>query len=61
MMQPADNKTAEKQIEAYHGAQCWVAGWGHTFYAGPMLKIDQIDFFYFYSCLCNLNSRKYYF
>lgn len=29
--QPA---TGEEQIDKYHGAQCWVAGWGHTFYNG---------------------------
>ena len=22
------------QLDQYHGAQCWVAGWGHTFYNG---------------------------
>ena len=26
--------TGKEQIDKYHGAQCWVAGWGHTFYNG---------------------------
>ena len=30
---------AEKQLEKYHGAQCWVAGWGHTFYAGQSSNV----------------------
>ena len=49
MMQPEANKTAEKQIEGYHGAQCWVAGWGHTFYAGHGFKksIKLISWFLF--------------
>ena len=25
---------AKNQMAQYHGAKCWVAGWGHTFYAG---------------------------
>ena len=54
MMQPAeDNKTAEKQIEDHHGAQCWVAGWGHTFYAGPRLENRSYRFLDFDSCLFN--------
>ena len=31
---PGADETGESQIDKYHGAQCWVAGWGHTFYNG---------------------------
>ena len=28
--------TGKEQIDKYHGAQCWVAGWGHTFWKGQL-------------------------
>lgn len=28
--------TGKEQIDQYHGAQCWVAGWGHTFHKGQV-------------------------
>ena len=45
-------KDAELQLEKYHGAQCWVAGWGHTFYAGQSSNVAR-------SVGLNLLSNKY--
>ena len=44
MMQPEEDddgneKTAKDQLSEYHGAQCWVAGWGHTFYSGQSSNV----------------------
>ena len=31
---PVAPVTGKDQIDEYHGAQCWVVGWGHSFYNG---------------------------
>ena len=52
-MLPLNNdKTAEEQIQEHHGAQCWVGGWGHTFYAGQSSNVAR-------SVGLNLFSREY--
>ena len=45
-------KTAVEQLEEHHGAQCWVGGWGHTFYAGQSSNTAR-------SVGLNLFSREY--
>ena len=47
-----DADSAKNQLEKYHGAQCWVAGWGHTFYAGQSSNVAR-------SVGLNLLSNKY--
>ena len=40
------------QVDAYHGAQCWVAGWGHQFWNGQQSDTPK-------SVGVNLLSRDY--
>ena len=52
-MLPLNNdKTAADQIKDHHGAQCWVGGWGHTFYAGQSSNVAR-------SVGLNLFSKEY--
>ena len=52
MLQPTEGETAKETIAKYHGAQCWVAGWGHTFYAGQSSNVAR-------SVGLNLLSNQY--
>ena len=48
----SEPQSGEQQIDKYHGARCWVAGWGHSFYNGKSLDAPR-------SVGVNLLKREY--